>query len=374
MMDDCGALDRRRWLHTLMRRSGGGLTALLLASAAPRSAWSGESSVMNWPSRVLASPNGRADERAPVITATRIRHGGQEFATAGDDHRIYLWRLIDGQLIRKLNGHQDWVQALAYSPNGEWLASAGNDRRILIWDVERGSLAQTLADPREAVTGLSWSPDGGQLVSVGLEDRLRIYNSKTWQVEQELVCPSSDIRCVDHSADQRWLAVAGRQGHVRLWDRTQNDRVQDYQPHRQRVRALGFAPDSDYLVSAGEDRKIHVISLAHSNAAFELPGSSAKILALTFYGSQELATGGSDNLIRLWDLAERRELGTLAGHRGSVASLTGNGAVLISSGFDTEVRIWTISAHVARERPPATRTSRKEGRDDGFRDGSRKSD
>ena len=71
------------------------------------------------------------------------------------------------------------------------------------------------------------------------------------------------------------------------------------------------------------------------------------VIALAFVGPQLLAAGGSDNMIRLWDLASRSEVGVLTGHEGSVASLTSDGDVLVSGSFDATIRVWTIEQRVA---------------------------
>jgi WD40 repeat protein len=68
---------------------------------------------------------------------------------------------------------------------------------------------------------------------------------------------------------------------------------------------------------------------------------------MTFFGPHHLAYGGSDNLIRLWDLSTAREIGRLAGHQGSVAALDCDGELLVSGGYDTSIQVWTIKDRVA---------------------------
>jgi division protein 1 len=72
------------------------------------------------------------------------------------------------------------------------------------------------------------------------------------------------------------------------------------------------------------------------------------VFALTFVGPHYLAAGGSDNLIRLWDLSSATEVGRLSGHQGSVATLDCDEDLLVSGGYDTMVRIWTIKDRVAK--------------------------
>jgi len=100
------------------------------------------------------------------------------------------------------------------------------------------------------------------------------------------------------------------------------------------------------VASSGEDRLIHVAPVA-GGAGYKLPPRPAKVLSLAFYGPQHLATAGSDNQIRLWDVTTREEVGTLRGHTGSVAALECKGKVLVSAGYDTTVRIWDVGDQVA---------------------------
>ena len=55
-----------------------------------------------------------------------------------------------------------------------------------------------------------------------------------------------------------------------------------------------------------------------------------------------MATSGSDNEIRLWDLAKRQQTARLDGHTGSVSALAFDRGLLVSGSYDTTVRLWKI--------------------------------
>ncbi len=301
----------------------------------------------NWPSRCLQIPPLSDRGLAPVVTAVCLQPGGGLLAVAGDDHHVYLWDLTVENEVRRLAGHTDWVCSVRFSPDGRMLASAGQDGRVILWDPIGGKLIGVLEQRDQAATELAWSHKGDLLAVGDFAGRLRIYDVSQGTFVTELEGPSADLRAVVFAPDDRLIAAGGRCGTVRVWHREDAYRGADYKPHSQRIRALTFSPDGRLLLSSGDDRKIHVRSLA-SEQGVNLPPRPAKVYALTFIAPRYLAAGGSDNLIRIWDLSNATEVGRLAGHQGSVATLDCNANILVSGGYDTVVRIWTIKDRVAK--------------------------
>jgi WD40 repeat protein len=311
-----------------------------------------ETHVVSWPSRVVQLPPDDEDHKPPVITAVRVHREGHWLATAGDDHRVRVWSLADGQLVHKLEGHTDWVRTVDYSPDGLILASGGNDRQIILWDAVSGIQLHELAIHPAAIAAIRFSHDGKLLASVGFEEIVRIYDTNTRRPIARLPAPCQDMRAVTFSHDDQLLAVGGRCGSIRLFEMPSGQMLRDIPAHRQRIRAIAFSSDSSYVASSGEDRSIHVTPLA-GGADYSLPPRPAKVLSLAFYGPHHLATAGSDNQIRLWDVATKEEIGLLRGHTGSVAALECKDKVLVSAGYDTTVRIWDVGDQLAVAPPAA---------------------
>src|SRR5205814_1583384 len=76
-------------------------------------------------------------------------------------------------------------------------------------------------------------------------------------------------------------------------------------------------------------------------AVFGWAGGTSQALSLSPDGTT-LAAGGSDNTVRLWDLASGKELHPDGGHQGSVSLLLASedGKTLTSWGSDHTVRRW----------------------------------
>ncbi|MBN8246562.1 MAG: hypothetical protein J0L84_03870 [Verrucomicrobia bacterium] len=132
-----------------------------------------------------ARAGGRAEEvigwkpMAPglgPILATAVTADGQ-FAAAGRGNRIELYHLPTAQRVARLSdpalvsggspdaAHQDWVNALALSPDGRTLVSGGF-REFKFWERIPTSLASAASDTAAPAPGAPpWSsPDGSRVV------------------------------------------------------------------------------------------------------------------------------------------------------------------------------------------------------------------
>jgi WD40 repeat protein len=81
-----------------------------------------------------------------------------------------------------------------------------------------------------------------------------------------------------------------------------------------------------------------------------LPGHQKTVWSLAFSSNGKLlASGGEDEVIRLWDVNTGQERGTLKGHTGSVNALAfistaPDSELLVSAGDDSTIRIWDAQA------------------------------
>ncbi len=295
----------------------------------------------------------------PVRQANSSAPNPQLLAAAGDDHTVRLWRLEDGKPVGKLKGHRDWVRSVVFTPDGRSLVTAGDDGRVLQWDLDGLALPPTeLYKQDQTLYDVAVSPKGDRMFFVGFDAKLQTVALNSRRQGKQLVCPCGDMRTITVSPDGQQVASGGRDGLVHIWSLPDLQCRGEIQAHKRRVRAMTFNHDGRWLISAGEDRAIVVTSVGDGSEVMRLSSGPAKVLALAICGENVLASAGSDNLIRLWDLQKQTQLGTLAGHSGSVAALASNGETLVSGSFDTTVRVWRVRKAVDELQARLERESR----------------
>lgn len=295
--------------------------------------------VPSWPGDVIRLPPKAGQTHPPVITALALDPTGRYAALGGDDHIVRVWDLNENRIELTLDAHTDWVRTLTYSPDGEMLVTSGNDRRVIVWDCASGEKRREYSELTHVVTSVVFSNDGQLVGVVGFGDKLRILDGTTGDLLREYNCPTSDMRSVAFSLDDSMIVGGGRNGMIRLWDAAQGKTLGEFSAHTQRIRHLAFSPDGALLATCGDDRRV-VISRTNGQQVMELPRHGGKVMTVVFCGSELLAAGGSDNLIHVWDLNTKTEVAELVGHTGTVAVLAYSQDVLVSSGYDTTVRVW----------------------------------
>src|SRR6185295_18224206 len=102
---------------------------------------------------------------------------------------ILVWDIESGETDAIYTGHREWVNAVAFSPDGKKLASGSVDGEIRIWDVPtRGPRRepqmidrplQTLAGHKGSVNSLTFNSDGKLLVSGSSDASMKLWDTTT---------------------------------------------------------------------------------------------------------------------------------------------------------------------------------------------------
>ncbi len=272
------------------------------------------------------------------------------------------------------------IFSTALSPTAS-LAAAGRANQISIYDLERGVEIATLTDPqlatiehdgkkmypegaahRDFVNSLAFSPDGSLLASGGF----RVV--KLWQkpegVQTAKAATSAPVTGLALSADGAWIAIGTADNAIQVTNRADAKQTRKLTGHTAAVTGLAFSADGKQLVSGSQDKSIRLWNLADGKEIAQTVSTAAiNDLALNKEGTL-VVTAEADNTLRVWKTPapveapaeEKKEEGKepeppkpereLKGHGGPVTSvelILPAATQVISGSEDGTARIWDIN-------------------------------
>jgi WD40 repeat protein len=243
----------------------------------------------------------RIGEHSGGGLALAVQPGGSLVASGGQDGRLRLWHTADGSLATTVETGADWVERIAWRPDGSRLAATVG-RRVGVWTAA-GEPVGTSDEHASTVADIAWQPDGTRIATAayggvayltataqGPTDHVVLKGSSlvlSWQPQAKyLACGNQDatvlfvlveqndtlqmwgfpakVRAMAWSDDGRWLATAAGSGAI-LWDASgagpkgRTPTVLD--GHFGFVTAVAWQPQGRVLASGGADGQVCLFTL-----------------------------------------------------------------------------------------------------------------
>ena len=288
------------------------------------------------------------------VTAVAFSPDGKILVICENDGSVTFWSTQTWQLIdipRKF--HTERIMGLAFNPKGDILASAGDDGTINLWDVvNRKSVDQLSLMPGQKAYSVAFSPDGKTLAS-GYEDgTIILWDMVTQQVIVQIKQHNDSVSSISFDPTGKVIASGGFDNQVFLWRFDGNQLVgNSLNGHDFYVTSVAFSPDGKKLASVSFDDNIILWDINTGQAVIQpLPKEIGFIYSVVFSpDGKMMATGSLTSNVNLWDVQSLQPIGeALVGHTDEIWSVAFSldGKMLASGSIDKSVIIWSVEPDV----------------------------
>lgn len=185
-------------------------------------------------------------------------------------------------------------------------------------------------------------------LAIALDNSVYIWNATTGDVASLCEAPAGNyVSSVKWSGDG-YLAIALSGGSVQIWDVEQQTKLRSMGGRSARVGVMAW--DKHILSAGGRDGNIwhHDVRVQQHKVA-ELNGHSAEVCGLAWRSDGlQLASGGNDNVVQIWDCRSSNPQFTKTNHTAAVKALSWcpwQSSLLASGGGsqDKHIHFWNTS-------------------------------
>ena len=247
---------------------------------------------------------------------------------------------------RLLAGHENFVQSVAFSPDGRSVLTGSYDRTARLWDIASGQELQRFAGHTNVIWSVAFSPDGQSILTGSYDRTARIWDVASGQ--QRAVLEHSDfVWAVAFSPEGRLALTGCQDATARLWDIAAQSEQRVFTGHDALVSSVAFAPDGHSILTGSHDRTARLWDVATSAELRRFAGHTSDIWAVAMSGDGHLVlTGGTDQVARLWDARSGAQLRALAGHEELIYGVTfsPDGMRALTGSQDRTARLWDLAS------------------------------
>jgi serine/threonine protein kinase/WD40 repeat protein len=285
--------------------------------------WTEENSVVVW--EVETRKQSLQLNHQGKCRSIQFSPDGTRLLTVGEDRRPIVWDANSGEVLSRFPPHDQkvWPDAI-FTADGKWVVTC-ESAGVKVWDAKTWAEYKTLDGPERPGEEL---PDGwhlslavsadGAWLAAGSESRFKVWSTATWKEQFARDAPATWLA---FAPDGRTILTGPHQCPERQWHVLTR---WDLQTGRRLTKPLGSrGPWAVYHLSADgktlygmacdpAEPAVHVYD-ADTLEERLLPGHAGRVSAVAVSpDGDRIASAGADGTVRVWDVATRRLLHTVA--------------------------------------------------------------
>jgi WD40 repeat protein/tRNA A-37 threonylcarbamoyl transferase component Bud32 len=309
---------------------------------------------------------------------------GKTLISAGNDGTVRVWDVETAKQRNILKGHTDRVWCVEFSPDGRTLATASRDGTVKLWDPEVRQERESLPEDTSRISSVAFTPHSH--LAVGRKDgTAHFWDPARRQIlwSTSILGEGGSITSLDVSSDGQTLAAGSSDGSVTLLDLTARQTPRLLKANQRGAIDLVLFTADRTLLTQTRAEAVQLWDLPAGRLRGQLPAADGNMLRLDVSSAgrmlaawnredsfsiwdlttlklrcgpcrhkglhsiafspdaRNVATGGSDGTVKLWNTHSGQEEASLLGHAGLIVSLafSPDGRILATSSQERKVKL-----------------------------------
>lgn len=283
-----------------------------------------------------------------VVRGVAFDAVGGRLASASKDSSIRIWDPATGTEVRRLEGHRDWVNAVAMSEiDGQPKALTGSsDNTARLWDLNSGKTLQVFQGHTDWLRAVAFGVLDRERVGItaAYDGTVRIWNILTG-APKRTIASTKPLTCLATSQRDGALKIVagGTDGLTHAWDAESGELITTFIGHLGTVWAVEMSclDGEDVVFTGGQSCCVQMWRADDGNCVRTFTGFRAAVTALALGTWQDrpiLLAGSDDCTVLAWDLHNGRLIAEIAfPSKIGCISMTAEGLIAVGFGHDVAV-------------------------------------
>jgi WD40 repeat protein len=287
-------------------------------------AWSPDGSILavgGYREVLLLKPEGGAPiarlvGRSPRIESIAFSRDGKLLAAGGGAPAVFgevqIWDVARAVALQTVEIGYDVMYGISFSPDSKLVCVGGADNSVRLVGVDDGKVRLKFDNHSDWVFSTTFSVDGKHFLSTGRDRAVKLVVAENGSFVDDINTHTSPYRAMVRHPSMDHVFVAGEDGIVRRYQvfrtkaRTMNQEdhnlLKTFEKQPDQINALAVSADGALIAVGGESREIRIYAVETGARAAVVRENSGAKYALQFRpGTHELAVGGLDGSVRIYD-------------------------------------------------------------------------
>ncbi|MFN8259288.1 MAG: hypothetical protein U0W24_26605 [Bacteroidales bacterium] len=226
-----------------------------------------------------------------------------DYLVIGFEDKTQVLYVISSNAKFELKGHTELIRAADKNPVADEFATAGRDQKINIWKLENKNQQPLKSFKAKArINAIRYTADGKNIIAAANDGSIAIWNIESGK--ESLLDKKEGVRAlsIGQNAKRDIMAVGFENGSIIVFYPKENFNKKDYLLSNTGIKALDFSSNGSLLSISKENKRVDINNTREMDVnTIHIMDHDVKVYNLLFGKNDRLYGLCEDNTIRFWE-------------------------------------------------------------------------